>query len=347
MSLYAIDFFCGAGGLTRGLLDAGINVIAGLDNSILCKETYEANNSPSRFIQCDIRDFPNDLLSNLLDDVRNDDLLFAACAPCQPFARLNKTGRNEDAKLLSSFAYYIEQFMPNYVFIENVDGLKKVKGNSTYKRFLSKLNRLGYTFIELVVNAKDYGVPQSRRRLIILASRGKEPIPPIKTHGKGLIPYVTVKDVISAYPKINAGDENGTIPNHKALRLEALNLRRIKATPHDGGGWRDWPKEIWLNCHKKDQTGHTDVYGRMNWDQPSPTLTCKCCSISNGRYGHPEQDRAISFREAAKLQSFPDHYIFYASSNKELGKQIGNAVPVQLAKAIGEAFNSIYHQEVN
>ncbi|KAF0154680.1 MAG: hypothetical protein FD188_3239 [Ignavibacteria bacterium] len=342
MSLYAIDFFCGAGGLTRGLLDAGINVIAGIDNSLLCKETYEYNNSPARFICEDIKTLNSDKVRELISAVSKEDLVFAACAPCQPFARLNKNGRNDDSRLLGSFANFLEIFLPKYVFIENVDGLKKVKGYSTYLRFKKRLSDLGYEYIESILNAKDYGVPQSRRRLILIAARDIKPILPIKTNGKNLIPFNTVADAISKFPPIIAGESNSSIPNHKALRLSEKNLKRIKSTSFDGGGRDDWNKDLWLDCHLKDPSGHSDVYGRMKWNQPSPTLTCKCCSLSNGRYGHPTQNRAISFREAASLQSFNENYIFFANSKKDLGKQIGNAVPVRLAQAIGKSIVDLH-----
>ena len=197
------------------------------------------------------------------------------------------------------------------------------------------LKEEGYAFDEKIVYAKDYGVPQNRRRYILIASRLFIPKLPAPTHGNkaGLLPYRTVRDAISHFPYLNAGEENINIPNHKCANLKPILIERIKATPHDGGSRTDWPDNLALKCHQ-NFTGHTDVYGRMKWDEPAPTLTVKCFSLSNGRFGHPEQDRAISLREAAALQTFCDDYIFYGSM-QEIGKQIGNAVPVLLAQVLG------------
>ena len=158
---------------------------------------------------------------------------------------------------------------------------------------------------------------------------------PQPTFGTDEHPYRTVADVIAHYPPITAGASNEQFANHKAANLTDLNLRRIQATAHDGGSRTEWPPELVLKCHQEKSSGHTDVYGRMSWNLPAPTLTSKCFSLSNGRFGHPEQDRAISFREAAAIQTFPDNYVFYGESESVIGRQIGNAVPVMLAEAIG------------
>jgi len=157
------------------------------------------------------------------------------------------------------------------------------------------------------------------------------------SHGKGILKLVTVKDTIAKYPRISAGNVESTIalPNHLARNVSELNILRLKNTPHSGGSRTDWPSHLWLKCHKGDNVGHSDVYGRMNWDKPSPTLTCKCNSISNGRFGHPEQDRAISLREAAALQTFDDNFIFYGTQC-DIAKHIGNAVPPLLAQVFAE-----------
>lgn len=161
---------------------------------------------------------------------------------------------------------------------------------------------------------------------------------PTLTHGKNLHPYVSVQDEISKYPPLIAGEENLMVPNHRARRLSALNLKRIMLTQANGGSRTEWPKNFWLKCHKR-RAGHSDVYGRMRWDKPSPTLTCKCNSISNGRFGHPEQHRAISLREAARLQSFSDDFVFYGGQT-DIAKQIGNAVPPMMAEAFGKTIVS-------
>lgn len=336
--MYAIDFFCGAGGLTRGFLNAGITVLAGIDNDPSCKTTYESNNKPARFIQADINKLQFGTVKEIIKSIDPNELILAACAPCQPFASLNKYGRNEDAKLLGRFAVFIKEIKPRFIFIENVAGLARVKGFSTFERFKKSLERLDYHFVVDVIDAKSYGVPQTRRRLILIAARGMNPTMPPPTHGLGLLPYVKVENAIKKYPSIKAGEDDPKVYNHKAAAVSKTNMERLQATPHNGGSRTDWPENLWLECHKDGHDGHTDVYGRMRWEQPSPTLTCRCFSLSNGRYGHPEQDRAISFREAAKLQTFGDDYVFYGSSNKILGGQIGNAVPVLVAEVFARNF---------
>ncbi len=219
--------------------------------------------------------------------------------------------------------------------MENVPGLARVRGSSTHKRFRRTLERLGYGYCEGVVDAKAYGVPQTRRRFIMIASQGIEPVLPPPTHGPDLLPFVTVADSIRHYPPIRAGETHPTLPNHRAALISEINLERLRHTPHDGGDRNAWPRRLWLDCHSNGHEGHTDVYGRMRWQQPSPALTCKCISISNGRYGHPEQDRAISLREAAKLQTFGDAYEFYGSTMRQIAAHIGNAVPVKLAEVFG------------
>ena len=142
---------------------------------------------------------------------------------------------------------------------------------------------------------------------------------------------------IGDYPAIRAGESHKTVPNHTAMELSELNLKRIRHTTADGGDRRSWPGELWLECHRKTTVGHTDVYGRMFWDRPAPALTCRCVSLSNGRYGHPSQNRAISLREAAALQTFPDHFVFHGTM-QQIAHQIGNAVPVAFATVFGELF---------
>lgn len=344
ISVKAIDFFCGAGGLTRGLLDAGIDVVLGIDNSEECRDTYEWNNFPAKFIHADLRTASVDIIGDLIEGVNSEDLLFAACAPCQPFTKLHpgKTNasdarkrRGPDGMLLGSFLRFVRAYHPGFIVIENVPGLAKVKGNSTYGRFKKRLVELGYEFTEGVVDAKWYGVPQTRRRLVMIASRFGRPSLPPSTHGPGLLPFATVKDAILDYPKIPAGGVDPTIPNHRAALLSQKNLDRIMTTPVDGGDRRQWSEELVLACHSNGHKGHTDVYGRMWWERPAPALTCRCISLSNGRFGHPEQNRAISLREAAALQSFNDSFQFFGPSMSSLARQIGNAVPVKLGLALG------------
>lgn len=336
--LKAIDFFCGAGGLTRGLLDAGIDVVGGFDSNAGCRTTYERNNSPSKFIHARIEDVQLNDLRSLLGVTSPDRVLFAGCAPCQPFTKQRRDGDyTQQRTLLGDFARLIEEYLPGYVLIENVPGIRKVKGNSTYRRFLQSLTEAGYEYTEATLDAKLFGVPQNRTRWVVLASRFGKPSMPLPTHGPNAKAFVTVRDTIKRFPVLTAGKSHPTVPNHRAAAVSDINLRRLKATPSNGGGRLDWPRSLHLECHKGDYSGHSDVYGRMKWDLPAPTLTCKCFSISNGRYGHPTQHRAISLREAAALQSFGDNYVFYGISQQDIGAQIGNAVPVLMGNALGRA----------
>lgn len=350
--MIAVDFFCGAGGLSKGLVLSGIKVLAGIDNNILCEETYNKNNFPAVFINADMTKFTPEILLNIIPELQtvpSEDLLLAGCAPCQPFSQANKSEEySPDATLLSQFGRFVEFFLPGQVVVENVPGIARVKGNSTFKRFLSLLRKYDYKVVFKPINAKYYGVPQNRVRLLVLAARNVANVSfPKQTHFSNPTGnqkrLVTVRDTIAKYPPLSAGERDNTIPNHSAAKLESINLKRLQNTPHDGGSRTSWNADLTLKCHSDGHKGHTDVYGRMFWDRPAPTLTCKCQSISNGRYAHPEQDRAISLREAAAIQSFPDDYIFYGS-NTSIAAQIGNAVPVLLGKVIGEHIQKIRNE---
>ena len=333
----AVDFFCGAGGLTRGLLDAHIRVVAGLDSDGRCSDAYEKNNKVP-FIHAMVQDVGADT-SGLAEHFRQtEDLLFAACAPCQPFSKiLRNGGTTQDPTLLAAFGRLVADVRPAFVLVENVPGITKERGMATLRGFRRMLDDSGYRWVNGIVDAKHYGVPQNRRRFVLLAARtGAEPRLPEPTHGRpDLEPPMTVREAIGHFSKIGAGESCSRPPNHRAARVSDLNLERLRATPPDGGDRRSWPDHLWLTCHRKDNSGHSDVYGRMAWDRPAPALTGRCHSISNGRYGHPEQDRAISLREAAAIQTFPDNYEFYGY-DKAIARQIGNAVPVLLARRLGE-----------
>lgn len=329
----AYDFFCGAGGLTRGLLDAGIEVIAGFDRDEGCRSSYEHNNPGVRFVPTDIRKVGPTELGLEHRPGRYDDVIFAAGAPCQPFSSQRKAnGPHHDATLLGDFGRLVEATLPGCVLVENVPGIAKAP---VFGAFLKMLDKHGYKHVCSVLNAKHYGVPQNRRRQVLLACRYRQPPPFEPKYGDQLRPFRTVRQAISHFPAIRAGERHPGVPNHVAASITELNLERLRMTPPDGGDRRSWPERLRLECHRGNYRGHTDVYGRMRWDSPSPALTGRCNSISNGRYGHPEQDRAISLREAAALQSFPDGYVFFGCS-KNIAMQIGNAVPVRLAEHIGK-----------
>jgi DNA (cytosine-5)-methyltransferase 1 len=334
----AIDFFCGAGGLTYGLRKAGINVIKGIDIDESAKDTYEKNNPGSKFISKDVRKLDTQTLLENVDRSKSL-LLFAACAPCQPFSTQNKKrkeGNDPRRSLIEHFAELVDKILPDYIIVENVRGFGK-NSNIHRNKLISVLNKNGYKYSEDVIRSEDYGVPQTRHRYVIVASiKGKISLPKPVYGPERRLPYKTVRDTISKYPQIEAGTGINLIPNHKSRRLLDVNLKRIRLVPKNGGSRNSLPARLQLKCHK-EYKGHSDVYGRMRWDRPSPTLTCKCNSISNGRFGHPEQDRAISLREAAALQTFPDHYVF-VGNDTDIARHIGNAVPVLLSTKLGKIF---------
>ena len=334
------DFFSGCGGASRGFQDAGMDVVFALDWDSDARQTFGLNFPAATFEPTDIRDTSDDVLYELVAKQRPNPILFCGCAPCQPFTKHNtiRPERDEDDRvpLLLDFLRFIQRCEPDIVFVENVPGIQNVCPDSEpLSQFLEGLEEAGYTEPTFAsVPLMRYGVPQGRRRFLLLASRhGPLELPP-ETHGPETVnpDYDTVRDWIGDLPKIAAGDTHPTIPDHRAAGLSALNLKRIRATP-EGGGNRDWSDDLRLKCHE-DATGYSDVYGRMSWDRPASGLTTRCISYSNGRFGHPEQDRAISVREAACLQTFPMDFQF-AGSLSSIARQIGNAVPVRLAKAVG------------
>lgn len=340
MPLLALDIFCGAGGVTHGLRKAGITVAVGVDKNEDCRLSFTQNNPSVKFLSEDIRKLTAQaLLSHVRSTGEHDLLLLAACAPCQPFSSHNKR-RDEafDRAVLRHVERLVKEMRPDFLFIENVPGLQKVPGYSAFRRLRGTLGKLRYKTKCGVVDAGWYGVPQHRRRLVLTASLHGEAPWPSQSHGDapGLAPFATVRQAISKYPPISAGEEHPTVPNHIAAQLAAHNLKRLQATPADGGSRLAWPSKFVLECHKTHD-GHPDVYGRLRWDAPAPTLTTKCTSLSNGRYGHPEQLRAISAREAAALQSFDDGYMFYGGI-RQITRQIGNAVPPLLAEKFAAEF---------
>lgn len=262
-------------------------------------------------------------------------VFFCGCAPCQPFSKQNRQRAKMDPRktLLAEFGRFVEHWLPEYVFIENVPGMQKLKGNKgPLPAFKSLLRKLGYYFDVRVLPALWFGVPQTRERLVLLACWGAGISLPEPIHGPDKEPYATVQDWIGGLAPLVAGQTDSKEPSHRAAALSTLNLARIASTP-EGGGRESWPNRLLLDCHK-NHVGHTDVYGRLAWNKPAVGLTTRCISYSNGRFGHPDQDRAISVREAACLQTFPKDFVFYGSLNYR-AKQIGNAVPPLMARSVG------------
>lgn len=333
MTYGVVDLFCGVGGLTCGLEKAGLNVVAGFDLDATCEYTYSHNNH-AKFIHKNIEDVTGLDIKRLLRGY--DVKILAGCAPCQPFSRHQKDKHNrkkhKDWKLLYQFARLVEEAKPHIVSMENVPELED---EQVFKDFVKTLTDLKYNVTYKVVNAADYGVPQRRKRLLLLASKKKKISFIEPTHPKA----VTVKDIIGDLPHISAGKKNNNDSLHIAASLSEKNIERIKHSK-PGGTWRDWPENLRLECHKKD-TGKTyaSVYGRMQWDDVAPTITTQFTGYGTGRFGHPEQNRALTLREGAMLQTFPQNYSFVPEgeevSLKKVARHIGNAVPPRLGEVIG------------
>ena len=341
-----VDFFCGCGGTSKGLEQAGMSILAGIDCDSNAGATFKLNFPKAEFLNEDISKLYSSSLKHLLPVKRNFPLLFSACAPCQPFTKQNTTKPEEDKRktLLDHLHRFINAYIPEYFFLENVPGLQNIsEDEGSFARLIRLLNKRGYKLKKKIIKSQDYGVPQYRRRLVLIASKAAEIDFPRITHGPNADEgYSSVWNWIRDLPRIKAGKEHPKIKNHRSAQLSNKNLKRIKATPI-GGSRADWPKQLWLNCHK-EYSGHTDVYGRMLKDKPASALTTRCISLSNGRYGHPTQNRAISVREAARLQTFPDDFTFVGNLNS-MATQIGNAVPVLLASEFGRHFYQHFNKK--
>jgi DNA (cytosine-5)-methyltransferase 1 len=338
----AIDLFCGVGGLTNGLIRAGIPVLAGLDIDESCEYAYESNNKTAQFIARSVSD---ENLSSILNDLYppGDIKVLVGCAPCQPFSsytQVNKK-RHKDAKwfLINDFMRVIKELEPEVISMENVPSLAR---QDIFLEFITTLEeKLSYHICAEIVNCVDYGVPQNRKRLVMLASK-LGPITILNGH-HGAKPK-TVRQAIGGLRGISAGETYAEDPLHHARDLAPINMQRIQASIA-GGTWRDWPIALRTRCHNKASGAtYSSVYARMEWDKPSPTITTQFIAYGTGRFGHPEQDRALSLREGALLQSFPKRYKFFpknenysAISAERIARHIGNAVPPKLGWAIGRS----------
>lgn len=332
-STAVIDLFCGAGGLAFGLKSAGLTVKTGVDLDPSCKHPLEKNTGAT-FERRDVGDLTATDIETWFGEA--DVRVLAGCAPCQPFSTYSQSRKSVDARweLLKHFQRLALEVRPEIVTMENVPGLAK---QQVWKDFIAALLKAEYQVSWCEVACEEYQVPQSRRRLVLLASL----LGPIELRASQSKLKLTVKDAIGKLPPIVAGGSSARDPLHASAGLAAVNLERIRASK-PGGTWRDWPEDLRSPCHRKD-TGKTypSVYGRMEWDKPAPTMTTQCYGFGNGRFGHPEQDRAISLREAALIQSFPKKYSFLAKGDdvafERLGTLIGNAVPPKLGEAIGRS----------
>ncbi len=322
-----------------------MDILAGIDIDVDAAGTFARNFPEAKSLRADITKLRMSSLRTIVGDRKP--LLFSACAPCQPFSkqRRGRSAKDARAPLLLEFVRFVKYFRPMYVFVENVPGLQSLSGEyGPFTVFVERMTGLGYNLESRVIESCDYGVPQRRRRLVIVGALGPRIHVPKETHGpRSRRPgYSTVWDWIGDLPKISAGETHPTVPDHRASALSPMNLRRIRATS-EGGGREQWPIELLPPCHTGNYAGHTDVYGRMRRDALASALTTRCISLSNGRFGHPTQDRAISVREAASLQTFPRTFTYVGNLNS-VARQIGNAVPVVLARQFGLAFRRHYRR---
>lgn len=334
-NVYGVDLFCGAGGLAYGLRKAGVSIVAGIDLDPTSEFPFTWNNHAA-FIRADVRNLKARDLSKLYPSgaIR----LLAGCAPCRPFSpfrRGTNNSRDKEWGLLGEYSRLAAELKPELLTMENVPGLASKR---VFREFVEQLLRLGYDVDTKSLYCPRFGVPQHRRRLVLIASL----IGPVKVPCGHLTPedYRTVRDAIGSLPRLAAGEVDPTDRLHRARSVTDTNLLRLRAS-QPGGTWEDWPLELRAKCHRR-KTGlsYRSVYARMAWDEPSPTITTQAYNFGTGRFGHPEQDRSITPREAAILQTFPRHFRFAKPNEKlfmtRVGRLIGNAVPPRLAFFVGK-----------
>ena len=334
-----VDLFCGVGGLSHGLKQGGLNIIAGFDIDKTCEYAYTHNNG-AQFFDTDISKVTKEQVLSLFGDSKIK--VLAGCAPCQPFSSYAFKNKKKDPNkydLLYQFGRLVEEVQPDIVTMENVPQIASFSLKNVLQDFVDLLENHHYHCSVKVVYCPDYGIPQTRKRLVLLASKFGDIKLISPTHSKDN--YVTVKDVIGDLPPLEAGETSDTDPLHRAKSLSPLNMQRIMHTPY-GGSWKDWPDELMLECHKSENgSSFGSVYGRMRWEKPAPTMTTQCTGLGNGRFGHPEQNRAITAREAALIQTFPQEYKFFADEEHvsivKASRYIGNAVPPQLGFVIAQS----------
>ena len=331
-----VDIFCGVGGLSHGLRREGFRIAAGVDVDEQCRFPFEQNNA-STFLQADVDDLDAPTILGLFGD--EECRILVGCAPCQAFSLYNQKNSDPSWRLVERFAQLVDEVRPDVVSMENVPRLLKYEDGRVFNGLVRALEHSGYRVSHQVLYLPKYGLAQRRSRLVVIGS----------LHGRvelerptlGEESYATVEQAIGDLPPLAAGEADPRDALHKASRLSPLNLRRIRASL-PGGSWADWDEELVTECHRASTgKGYRSVYGRMRFDEPSPTITTQFYGFGNGRFGHPEQDRALSLREGAILQSFPQDYKFVRDGEtvqfKRIGRLIGNAVPVLLGEVIGRA----------
>ncbi len=333
MSGYVLDVFCGAGGLTHAMKQAGFKIMCGIDNDEKCRYAFE-NNNDAIFLRKDVKEITKEYLSDIHWPRPR---ILIGCAPCQPFSLLkNKTEQDKQWSLFRDFLNIIEVAQPDIISMENVTGFTKFEDGKLIKETINKLEELNYYVWYDIVNAIDYGTPQSRKRMVLLASKREEfrLLPSLKVSK-----VKTVEDTIKHLAPINSGDTHHQDPLHRSSLLSDINIKRIKQSV-PGKNWKVWSDDLVVACQRRNSGSPFSPYGRMEWDKPSPTITTQYYGYSRGRFGHPEQDRALSLREGALLQGFPEDYKFASEENitySSVGRMVGNAVPFQLGTAIAKS----------
>lgn len=334
-----VDLFCGAGGLSHGFFLEGFEISAGIDIDEDCRYAFESNNH-APFISQDVATIGTERIEGLF--ASGAPSILVGCAPCQPFSSYNQKNTDPKWRLLEDFTRLILDIKPDIVSMENVPRLVSFRNGTVFKAFENALREGGYHVSSSIAFAPDYGVPQRRSRMVLLASRyGTISLePPLRSKET----YATVRSAIGDLPTLDAGQMDPSDRFHQSSRLSDINLRRIR-TARPGGTWRDWDADLIAHCHRSATgRGYSSVYGRMTWDDPSPTITTQFYGFGNGRFGHPEQDRGLTLREGAILQSFPPGYDFVRPDekirHKTVGRMIGNSVPVLLARAIARSIST-------
>lgn len=341
-TLKAVDFFCGGGGMSYGMQKAGVKVIAGIDCDNNCKETYEANIVNAKFINADVFNLKEKELAIKLNLTKEDDnLILIGCSPCQFWSIINtnKTKSAQSKNLLVEFHRFVKYLKPGFVVVENVPGVLRKKGESGLADFISWLEKNKYVVHFEVHNTNDYGVPQNRKRFTLIANRvNQTKVEPDKSKGS----KPALKDFIgfkNGFPTVQAGHKDSSTFIHTVAGLSDVNMRRLSKVKKDGGNRFDFANdpELQLQCFVGKENSFRDTFGRLSWDKPSSTITTKFFNISCGRFAHPEENRGLSLREGATLQTFPKNYIFKGSGVGVIAKLIGNAVPPAYSECIGRA----------
>lgn len=339
--LEAVDLFCGGGGLTVGLKRAGFSVVGAVEFDPYAASTFQVNHPETRLFIQDVRHVRGEDLLALVQTGSLD--LLSGCPPCQGFTSLTAKYRRDDPRnqLVNEMFRLVKETRPRAVMMENVPGLAK-RGNELFAPMIEKLRDLGYLVDVDVLQVADYGVPQFRKRLVLLAGLGFRISLPVPTHsrdGKNRPKWRTVREAIGDLPPplpLSEAKKRGSFPTrdwHVVRDLAPQNMARLRAAK-PGKGWKGIPEELRPPCHRGGYDGFSNVYGRMEWEGVSPTITGGCTTLSKGRFGHPEENRTISVREAARLQTFPDEYLFDTPFMDRVCDIVGNALPCDFAAAV-------------